>query len=126
MHLYKTKKGNYLVHNNNGYRIEQEWDAIINQDNLYKYLSGITNKIDPISSERLKDVIVNHLQAPVGSQELWASGVTYLRSRDARMEESKASGASDCYQQVYEAARPELFFKSLPHRIAAHKETVNI
>jgi 2-dehydro-3-deoxy-D-arabinonate dehydratase len=126
MHLYKTKKGNFLIHDNNGYLIEQDWDAIINQEHLFNYLHAIAGTGTPVESDRLKDAIVNHLQAPVGSQELWASGVTYLRSRDARMEESKASGASDCYQQVYEAARPELFFKSLPHRVAAHNEKVNI
>jgi len=126
MHLYKTAKGNFIVFNNNGYRIEQDWNDIINHENLYQYLLGITEKAEPVASEKLKEAIVNHLQAPVGSQELWAAGVTYLRSRDARMEESKASGASDCYQQVYEADRPELFFKSLPHRISAHNEPVNI
>ena len=126
MHLYKTAKGNFIVFNNNGYRIEQDWDDIINQENLYPYLLGITSKSEPVASEILREAIVNHLQAPVGSQELWAAGVTYLRSRDARMEESKASGASDCYQQVYEADRPELFFKSLPHRISAHNQPVNI
>ena len=126
MHLYKTAKGNFIVFNNNGYRIEQDWNDIINHENLYQYLLGVTTKSEPVTSEKLKDAIVNHLQAPVGSQELWAAGVTYLRSRDARMEESKASGASDCYQQVYDADRPELFFKSLPHRVSAHNEPVNI
>jgi len=57
---------------------------------------------------------------------VWAAGVTYLRSRDARMEESKNSGGADCYQNVYEAERPELFFKSLPHRVVGHGGVVNI
>ena len=70
--------------------------------------------------------INDYLLPPIGSQEVWAAGVTYLRSRDARMEESEDSGAADCYQRVYEAERPELFFKSLPHRVAGHKEKVNI
>jgi len=126
MHLYKTSQGNFVVHDNNAYRVEQDWDNIVNQENLYSYLSEIVGRTAEVAPEVLKSAIVSNLLAPIGSQELWAAGVTYLRSRDARMEESKSSGASDCYQQVYDAERPELFFKSLPHRVAAHKEVVNI
>jgi len=54
--------------------------------------------------------ITGELTAPIASEiELWGAGVTYLRSRDARKEES---GVPDVYQRVYEADRPELFFKS--------------
>ncbi|HTE26944.1 fumarylacetoacetate hydrolase family protein [Flavitalea sp.] len=126
MHLYKTSKGNFIVHENNAYKIDQDWDAIVNHEKLFDYLLGVTTKSEQIEPETLKSAIVHHLQVPVGSQELWAAGVTYLRSRDARMEESKASGAADCYSQVYDAERPELFFKALPHRISAHNEPVNI
>jgi len=59
------------------------------------------------------------LDAPIGRQEVWAAGVTYLRSRTARMEESKDAGGGSFYDRVYHAARPELFFKSTPHRVAA-------
>ena len=55
--------------------------------------------------------------APVVSQEVWAAGVTYYRSRDARMEESRDAAGGDFYARVYEAERPELFFKSTPHRV---------
>src|SRR5262249_24508952 len=57
------------------------------------------------------------LLAPVGSQEVWAAGVTYYRSRNARMEESKSAGGGDFYDRVYSAKRPELFFKSMPQRV---------
>jgi 2-dehydro-3-deoxy-D-arabinonate dehydratase len=54
--------------------------------------------------------IIGELAAPISPEiELWGAGVTYLRSRDARKEES---GVPDVYQRVYEADRPELFFKS--------------
>ena len=56
------------------------------------------------------------LRAPLGNQEIWAAGVTYLRSKTARMEESKDVGGGTFYDRVYEADRPELFFKSTPHR----------
>ena len=54
---------------------------------------------------------------PIGKQELWAAGVTYKRSKVARMEESEQSGAARFYDLVYEAERPELFFKSAAWRV---------
>jgi 2-dehydro-3-deoxy-D-arabinonate dehydratase len=66
------------------------------------------------------------LLPPIGTQEVWAAGVTYLRSKVARMEESKAAGGGDFYDKVYDADRPELFFKSMPHRVVAHGQPVRI
>lgn len=60
--------------------------------------------------------------APVDRQEVWAVGVTYLRSRDARIEESKH--APDHYDRVYDAQRPELFFKSTPERVRGPGEAI--
>lgn len=59
----------------------------------------------------------DNLLAPIESQEVWAAGVTYHRSRDARMEESESAGGGDFYDRVYNAERPELFFKATPHRV---------
>ncbi|HEX6180257.1 MAG TPA: fumarylacetoacetate hydrolase family protein, partial [Chitinophagaceae bacterium] len=65
--------------------------------------------------------------APVGSkQELWACGVTYLRSKIGRQEESKDAGGGDFYAKVYEAERPEVFFKANPHRIVGPNGKVRI
>jgi len=64
--------------------------------------------------------------APIGNQEVWAAGVTYLRSRTARMEESKDAGGGTFYDKVYHAERPELFFKGTPHRVAASGTPVRI
>lgn len=55
----------------------------------------------------------------VQSQEVWAAGVTYYRSRTARMEESGEAEGARFYDRVYEAERPELFFKATPHRVVA-------
>lgn len=66
------------------------------------------------------------LAAPIGSQEVWAAGVTYLRSRTARMEESKDAGGGTFYDKVYHADRPEIFFKGTPHRVAAPGTPVRI
>jgi 2-dehydro-3-deoxy-D-arabinonate dehydratase len=64
--------------------------------------------------------------APTLHQEVWAAGVTYYRSRDARMEESKDAGGGDFYARVYQAARPELFYKSSPFRVAGPGTGVRI
>jgi len=64
------------------------------------------------------------LCAPVERQEVWAAGVTYLRSKTARMEESDFSATA--YDRVYAAARPELFFKSIAEKVVATGEPVGI
>jgi 2-dehydro-3-deoxy-D-arabinonate dehydratase len=64
--------------------------------------------------------------APIQSQEVWAAGVTYLRSRDARMEESKDAGGGSFYDRVYDADRPEIFFKATPHRVVGSGGEVRI
>ena len=64
------------------------------------------------------------LAAPLDLQEVWASGVTYLRSKVARIEES--AGGGDFYDHVYQAERPELFFKSMPHRVVGNGQPVRI
>jgi 2-dehydro-3-deoxy-D-arabinonate dehydratase len=63
------------------------------------------------------------LVAPIDRQEVWAAGVTYLRSRDARMEESTQR---DIYDRVYDAERPEIFLKATPNRVAGPGEHIGI
>jgi 2-dehydro-3-deoxy-D-arabinonate dehydratase len=63
------------------------------------------------------------LKAPIDRQEVWAAGVTYLRSRDARMEESSQR---DVYDRVYDADRPELFLKATPNRVSGPSEAIAI
>jgi 2-dehydro-3-deoxy-D-arabinonate dehydratase len=64
------------------------------------------------------------LLTPVESQEVWAAGVTYLRSKEARMVESEFS--ANAYDRVYDAARPDIFFKSLPEKVVSPREPVGI
>jgi 2-dehydro-3-deoxy-D-arabinonate dehydratase len=73
---------------------------------------------DPIPLEQVT------LLAPIDQQEVWAAGVTYKRSRSARMEESET--AADCYDRVYQSPRPELFFKASAHRVAGPHEPLRI
>ncbi len=126
MQIFKTSKGAVLQLNNQSFLIKEEWDVLINQANLYDHLLSLTKKEELLHSEEAEDYISNYLLPPIGSQEVWAAGVTYLRSRDARMDESKDSGAADCYQRVYDAERPELFFKALAHRVVGHGGEVYI
>ena len=70
--------------------------------------------------QSLASMVIGSLPAPINRQEVWASGVTYLRSREARMEEAKDAGAGDFYARVYEADRPELFFKATASRVVGN------
>src|SRR5438552_4380018 len=120
MQLFKTSSGVILQNDNEHFLLEQDFDELINHDDLYQFLSTRgKNKIEVDWSN-------TKILAPISKQEVWAAGVTYLRSRDARMEESKDAGGADFYSKVYNAERPELFFKALPHRVAAHNEEVYI
>lgn len=106
--------------------LEKGWDELINRGELYGYLAKAVSRNKEVSALEAAVLMEQDLLAPIGTQEVWAAGVTYLRSRDARMEESKESGGASFYDKVYEAERPELFFKSQPHRVAAHGEKVYI
>ena len=79
------------------------------------------NKSSRGESFALADV---QLLAPIDQQEVWAAGVTYKRSQTARMEESEA--AASCYDRVYAADRPELFFKATPTRVAGPGADIRI
>jgi 2-dehydro-3-deoxy-D-arabinonate dehydratase len=121
MKVYKTTTGIVIRKNNKLYELKgKNWDEFINDDNLSQKIEQL------IPSLPVVEAIEGEPLAPVGNQELWACGVTYLRSKVGRQEESKASGGADFYAKVYEAERPEVFFKSTPHRIVGHKAKVNI
>jgi 2-dehydro-3-deoxy-D-arabinonate dehydratase len=122
MKLYKTAKGIFLKDENSVYKLNQQWDELVNRDGLYNYLSTQTKTAEKITGD---DWQVG-LLPPVASQEVWAAGVTYLQSRDARVEESQSSGGSDLYKRVYDADRPEIFFKSAPWRVVGHGQDVAI
>ena len=95
MKLYKLSAGIILQHHNANYLIQNDWDALINRDGLYNYLSEIIPEL-PVLTEAMAAAHINEsLLPPIGMQEVWAAGVTYLRSREARMEESADSGAAD-------------------------------
>jgi 2-dehydro-3-deoxy-D-arabinonate dehydratase len=126
MHLYRSRSGNILVQNNIAYEVEKDWDEILASGNLYADLLQLADKSKAINNNVLEQTKSGQLLPPIGKQEVWAAGVTYLRSRDARMDESKDSGGSDFYQKVYTADRPELFFKATARRVSGPGEVVFI
>ena len=124
MKIYKTKSGSVIFHDGKHYLHKENWDNLINRSQLYNHLLEEIENLQPNSD--LQILIENELLPPIGTQEVWAAGVTYFRSREARMEESKSSGAATFYDLVYEAARPELFFKAIAQRVVGHGDRVNI
>ncbi len=84
------------------------------------------SNLPPLDDQEKQELLDFALLAPIGKQEVWASGVTYLKSKEARMEESEKAGGGGFYDKVYEASRPELFFKATPQRVAAPGKYVRI
>ena len=121
MKLFRTRTGLVAEHSGSFYKTQSKsWDEFVAREDLTDYVS---RQIDGASS------LHGHPQdllAPIGSQEVWAAGVTYFRSRSARMEEAKTAGGGDFYDRVYQAERPELFFKATPHRVVGPEAKVAI
>lgn len=113
-----------LEKDNSFYLLQEDWDSLINNDNLSLYLSELIKTLNLISNS--EEILKNDFLPPIGTQEIWAAGVTYQRSKSARMEESKDAGGGNFYDRVYDAERPELFFKSSAHRVAGHGQKVRI
>ena len=124
MKLYKTKKATVIFYEENYYLTSESWDSLINRNKLHDYLVAETKKLTP--SDIAASLIEKELLPPIGSQEVWAAGVTYFRSKEARMDESKESGGATFYDKVYDADRPELFFKSTAERVVGHGGYVHI
>jgi len=123
MKIYRTKEG-IVIEDREKFFLEKNgsWEDWINDDNVVQKAKKVTETGVAGGSELIKNVL-----APIGSnQELWACGVTYLRSKIGRQEESKEAGGGDFYARVYEAERPEVFFKSTPHRVVGPNQKVRI
>ncbi|MEO6313606.1 MAG: fumarylacetoacetate hydrolase family protein [Chitinophagaceae bacterium] len=122
MKLYKTAAGIVIEKNNQLFAVQNDnWDAFINDEHLFSKLNAITANHAPQSTSNPPVAL-----APIGNQEVWACGVTYLRSKIGRQEESKDAGGGDFYGKVYDAERPEVFFKSTAHRVVGPNQQVRI
>ncbi len=98
-----------------------DWHDLTTREDLAEYIESQISRLAPVA--RLDE---SRLLSPIASQEVWAAGVTYFRSRTARMEESQTAGGGSFYDRVYHAERPELFFKSSPHRVVGSGAAVRI
>jgi 2-dehydro-3-deoxy-D-arabinonate dehydratase len=120
--LYRTADALFVEQEGKAYRLaETSLDALIAHDDLHHHLSAHIAKSTPTN-----ELTHTKLEAPIGNQEVWASGVTYYSSRRARIAESKDAGGGDFYDRVYTAERPELFFKAVAHKVAGPDSNVKI
>jgi len=123
MKLYRLSKDVVIDDGTRARLYDGEWDELINRDDLSQFLTELTSseKPDVAPPDWMQRIV-----APLVSQEVWAAGVTYYRSRTARMAESQDAGGDSFYDRVYNAERPELFFKATPHRVAGPNSGVRI
>ena len=120
MHLFQTRQGLVLRESDGGLRaVEVDIDAVFAAE---RPLELIRERSGPAADPGA----LSELRAPIGRQEVWAAGVTYVRSRAARMAESDVAGGSNFYDRVYAAERPELFFKSTASRVVDPGKPVRI
>jgi 2-dehydro-3-deoxy-D-arabinonate dehydratase len=121
MKLYRTSTGVFAEDSGNFYALPtSDWDELIASPNLH---GRVRTAIDFASISSFDPA---NILAPIVSQEVWAAGVTYYRSRNARMEESKTVGGGNFYDLVYAAERPELFFKATGRRVVGPNAAVRI
>jgi 2-dehydro-3-deoxy-D-arabinonate dehydratase len=121
--LYRLKSRLFVENDGKYYGVgESSLDTLLARTDLLQHLKALVGK-----GESVEDSIdLSSMEAPIEHQEVWASGVTYYRSRSARIEESKDAGGGDFYDRVYSAERPELFFKAVAHKVAGPNAEVRI
>ncbi|MBN8420522.1 MAG: fumarylacetoacetate hydrolase family protein [Verrucomicrobia bacterium] len=122
MLLYRTSTGNFIQTPSAWHAVpEKNWDALLEVVGLPAYLAQIAVTTPVVEAPSPETIL-----APIVSQEVWAAGVTYFRSRTARMEESKDAGGGSFYDRVYAAERPEIFFKATPQRVAHPRQAMHL
>jgi 2-dehydro-3-deoxy-D-arabinonate dehydratase len=122
MKLFRTPLGTVLEVEGRTSLLSVSWDEIFRSAEPRALLRDAMRATTVDSSALIEAGIL----PPIVGQEVWAAGVTYYRSRDARMEESSVAGGADFYAKVYEAARPELFFKANAHRVVGQGGQVRV
>ncbi len=121
--LYRTDGGAVVCHLGACYRLQTDWSELVNDEALHDRLADHCRNHAPETGLAVSDVTP---LAPLDTQELWAAGVTYRRSRQARMDESREAGGGDFYDRVYAAERPELFLKATPHRVVGPGQRLHL
>ncbi len=125
MKLFRALDAFYIQSENQWYRSKNiALDDLFSSSNPSDWLR---NELSNIDSLQLSAAVEDEpLLPPLQNQEVWAAGVTYYRSREARMQESEKAGGDAFYDRVYDADRPELFFKASPARAVGHRQKVAI
>jgi 2-dehydro-3-deoxy-D-arabinonate dehydratase len=122
MKLYRTRNGCYIELDGSYFLVpDATWDDLVLKEDIQSYCQDLIARSSPSAPPAESDIL-----APIQSQEVWAAGVTYYRSRSARMEESEEAGGGDFYDRVYHAERPELFFKATGPRVVGTNDNVHI
>lgn len=124
--IYKTSAALLVAYQDQYYTVAANWNSYVNRSGLFDYVKADIKGKTPVPNAIAEQLLAGDLLAPIGAQEVWAAGVTYYRSRTARMEESEVSGGATFYDKVYVAERPELFFKATPHRVSGHGQILFI
>jgi 2-dehydro-3-deoxy-D-arabinonate dehydratase len=122
MKLFRTRTGAAVEFESRWYILPgADFAALSTRDDLRDHLESELTRREPADPPRRGDLL-----APLAFQEVWAAGVTYFRSRTARMEEAENAGGGSFYDRVYNAERPELFLKATPHRVVGPHGSVFI
>lgn len=122
--LYRTSSDALIEHEGHTYAVQHvDWDELLSSDDPQSIALKLISRVAPSEVKSLDEAV---LRPPMENQEVWAAGVTYFRSRAARIEESKSAGGGDFYDRVYTAERPELFFKATANRVVGHRGKVAI
>ena len=120
MKLHRTDGGAVAEDGGAFFPLPDDWDALLCRDDLAAHLRAAC------AGARGGPRLEARVLAPVGRQEVWAAGVTYTRSRAARIEESEEAGGGSFYDRVYDAERPEIFFKAAGWRVRGPGEPVRV
>jgi len=120
--LYNTRRGPVLDCGGRWIAAAESFDALVSRGGgLLAHVRELA-----LTAPDAEPPDTAELLPPIGSQEVWGAGVTYFRSRTARMAESGSSGARDLYDRIYHAERPELFLKATPHRVVGHGQAMRL
>jgi len=124
MKLFRTTDGVVCEKKGDYFLVDDSWDHLVNREDLIGFLE---RRLEEPGARTIPDLFASgSLLPPIESQEVWGAGVTYLMSREARKEEARDAGGGDFYHRVYDAKRPEIFFKTTAHRVKGPGQPVHI
>jgi len=125
MKIYKVGESAFISFGSDWFELKLiDWDLFLNRENLRDQIQNDLKEHNPLKGDPLTSI--ERFDPPMGNQEIWAAGVTYIRSKEERKKESKDSGGSQFYDKVYDASRPEIFFKASAARTVGSGNDIHI